>query len=321
MTRFDLAPLANQFVVGQAPASKSSRRFNEPSASVPFASVKSKSLFVQVTEKVKRFYRNISTLDSPLEEKRPKVFDSVILNLSVNVPLRVIDHFMDIFFAKLIVRAKRIAVDSGARFDMPINLTVKGAKLDAGNHHCSNFAVTFQKTHDSNLTRVSRSKMPTLAEVHVPSLAADKSIVNFNLAGHLRQRSVLHSLADSVKNEPRAFLGHAKGTRQFAGTNAVLRVGDEPDSSQPPIEANRRIFHDGAYLNAELLFAGLTFPKVTRKQIRHLATIAIRAFNAVRPAKLHQEIRSVFRVSKVNDCLLQGLGEFAFVCHGERIVA
>ncbi len=67
MTRC-LLPFANQFVIGKAFASERSRSFNKPISISSFASVESKSLFVQVSEKVKRFSRNVSTLDRPFEQ-------------------------------------------------------------------------------------------------------------------------------------------------------------------------------------------------------------------------------------------------------------
>src|SRR5205807_5673506 len=102
-----LRPLADQFFVSQATASKSRSRFHEPISVSSFASIESKSLFVQVSEQVKRFYCNVSTFNASLE-KRPEVFHRIGMNLSVNVPLRVIDNAVNVFLVKLIVRAKRV---------------------------------------------------------------------------------------------------------------------------------------------------------------------------------------------------------------------
>src|SRR5437899_6143925 len=60
-----LRPLAGQFVISKAFASKSSRRFHEPISISSFASVESETLFVEVAEQVKRFYANVSTFDHP----------------------------------------------------------------------------------------------------------------------------------------------------------------------------------------------------------------------------------------------------------------
>ena len=117
-------PLANQFVVGKAFASESSRRFHKPISISSFASIESKSLFVQVSEKVKRFYRNVSASDRPFE-KRPKVFNSVSVNLSVNVLFRVVNYIVNVVLAKRTVRAQRVSVDHRTLLNMLMNFTLK----------------------------------------------------------------------------------------------------------------------------------------------------------------------------------------------------
>src|SRR5207249_942928 len=77
-----LRPFADQFFVSKASASKSRSRFHEPISISPLASVESKSLFVQISEQVKRFYRNVSTLNASLQQ-RPKVLNSLSVNLTV----------------------------------------------------------------------------------------------------------------------------------------------------------------------------------------------------------------------------------------------
>ena len=194
-------------------------------------------------------------------------------------------------------------------------------RFGARNYHSANFAaVPFQQAHDSNLASVPRAKIPTLAGVHVPRFAADVGFIDFNLAAQFAKRSGLHSLADSVKHEPCALLSHAERPRQFARANAVLRVSNEPDSRKPLVEANRRIFHDGANLDAKLLLTGFAFPKATGGQIRHFAAVTRRAFNAVRPAHLGEKVSAVLSIRKVNDCLLQSLGEFGLFLHGEAMI-
>lgn len=319
MTRSRFRFLADQFFISKAFASERSRRFYKPISVSSFAGIKSKSLFIQVSEKVKRFYGNVSTFDRPFEQ-RPKVFNSVSVNMTVHIFIRVIDYMMDIFFAKLIVRAKRITVDGRALLNMLAHFTVKHSPFGSLDNHSANFAVSLKQTHDSNLASVSRAKVSAFAHVHVSSLAANVGFVNFDFAAQFVERSGLHRLADSVQNKPCALLSHAKRARQFAGTNAVLRVGNEPDRSHPSIEADRRIFHDAANLDAKLFLTGFAFPKAAGRKIRDFAAFAVRALNAVRPAKLHQEIRGVFRVSKVDDCLLKGLREFSSFLHGEAML-
>ena len=68
MTRLCFRFLADQFFISKAFASERSRRFHKPISVSSFASVESKSLFVQISEKVKRFYRNISASNATVSE-------------------------------------------------------------------------------------------------------------------------------------------------------------------------------------------------------------------------------------------------------------
>src|SRR2546430_8133833 len=76
MAGFRLQHLASQFIKSKALASDSERSLNESVGIGCFASVESKALFVQVSKKVKRFYRNVSAFDRAFQ-KRPKGFNPV----------------------------------------------------------------------------------------------------------------------------------------------------------------------------------------------------------------------------------------------------
>src|SRR6266496_2005717 len=210
MTRLCFRFLADQFFISKAFASKRSRRFYKPISISSFAGVESKSLFVKITEQVKRFYRNVSTFDGSFQ-KRPKVFNRISMNLAIHVFIRVIDYVMDIFAVEFVVRAKRVGVHSGAAFNVSVDFTMKHAALGSFDNHSSDFAaMSLQQTHHGNLASVPRTKILALAHVHVPRLAADVGFVNLNFAGQFAKRSVLHGLADSVKHKPCALLSHAK---------------------------------------------------------------------------------------------------------------
>ena len=81
------------------------------------AIVETKSLLIEITEKMKRFYRNIRAIDSALQQT-PEVFDAVSVNDSVNVSLRMIDHLMSVFILKVPVRAQRVRVNMRTRFNV-----------------------------------------------------------------------------------------------------------------------------------------------------------------------------------------------------------
>src|SRR5437763_1014687 len=79
----------DQFFISEATASERSSRFHEPISISPFAGIESKGLFIQVTEKMKRLDRNVSAFDRPFQQ-RPKVFNALSVNLTVNVLFSVI---------------------------------------------------------------------------------------------------------------------------------------------------------------------------------------------------------------------------------------
>src|SRR6185312_15498849 len=96
----------------------------KPFAVIALATVKAKRLFVKVFEKMKWLDSYIRAFDASLE-KRPKVFDSVSVNLSINVLLSVIDNAVNVFLSKLIVGAQRVCIDIRSGFDVLSNLAVK----------------------------------------------------------------------------------------------------------------------------------------------------------------------------------------------------
>jgi hypothetical protein len=61
------------------------------------ASVETKNLFVNVTEKMERLDRNISSMQLTFQQ-RPKVLKPVSVDLSANVSLQVIHDLMHVLF-------------------------------------------------------------------------------------------------------------------------------------------------------------------------------------------------------------------------------
>ena len=168
---------------------------------------------------------------------------------------------------------------------------------------------TLQRTRE--VPSVLRSKSPrtadfanhtgaflTFAFVYVARLCADVRFVCFDATGHLASEAVLHRQADTVKQKPSSLLGDAKRTMQLVGRNAVLRVRNQPERAEPFVQTNRRIFHDGANLDRELLIGRAMFalPNPARGNKRNLFVMAARAsYNAVRPADAdHKFQRPVF---------------------------
>lgn len=64
-----------------------------------------------------------------------------------------------------------------------------------------------------------------------------------------------------MHQEPSRFLSDAKRAMNLIGAYPVLRGSDHPDSAEPLVEADRRIFHKRAHLNREHLLARLALPR------------------------------------------------------------
>ncbi len=314
--------LAGQFVKGQALASQGRSRFHEPISIGSFASIESETLFIEISEQVKRFDADVSTLDHPLQQT-PKVLNSVRVDLSVNVSLRVIDNAVNISVVKAIIRRMLVAVDVRAFFDMLTDSWLQNLSASSRNDHSPDFAaVSFKQAHDSNLPDETCSRQfGSLAFVHIASESADESFVNLDVSRQFAERIVLHCLADSMKQKPRALLSNTKRAMDFVRANAVLCVGDQPDAREPLIKADRRVFHDRPYLDTELFLTGFAFPEATRRKIRQFLARAHRTLNAVRPAHLRKKVYAVISIREVQDRLLQSLWKVTLFRHSERMLA
>jgi len=58
-----------------------------------FPKVVPEHLFIQISEQVERLHADVCTLELMLEQT-PEVFESVCVNPSINVPLRMIDNLV-----------------------------------------------------------------------------------------------------------------------------------------------------------------------------------------------------------------------------------
>jgi hypothetical protein len=92
-------------------ASKNRNRFHEPISVSSLGCVESRSLFIEITEKVKRFYRNVGAWNGPLQQT-PEVFNAVRVNVTINVLFSVDHYVVDVAIANLTVRARNVGVDA-----------------------------------------------------------------------------------------------------------------------------------------------------------------------------------------------------------------
>jgi hypothetical protein len=183
--------------------------------------------------------------------------------------------------------------------------------------------VPFEQAHDGDLAHSARAgdDASLLAIVHETSASADVGFVSLNLSAHLVEAAALHGEPDAVQEEPRRLLRHANRPRQFAGANTVLRAGEQPDGRQPLIEADRRVFHDGADLHGELLLRVLIFaaPDAARFDEVNVHAATGRAGDGViLPAELDGGSQADIRVSEIPDSFLECFGP-VLSCHTESM--
>src|SRR5690606_14671689 len=69
-----------------------------------------------------------------------------------------------------------------------------------------------------------------------------------------RSRTV-HGLADTMAEEPSAFIGHAQHAGHLSGAHTLLGSGHDMRGEQPFVQRDMAALHDGASANGELVAA------------------------------------------------------------------
>jgi len=278
-------------------------------------------LFVQIPEQVERFHVHVSSLEAALEQT-PEVFESVGVNLSINVGLSMVyDLVLESLVLESLIGHERIGIDGAACLDVGANLGLQVMLPASGNDVRANLATTLQNAHDSgfSLDATVCDFLAALVGVHEASRATNKGFVYFNfLAAAAQPHSVLRmqSKANAVHHKPSGLLGDSQSAGHFVGTDAVLSVHDEPNGNHPLVHAERRVLKNSAYLDGELLLATLAEPLTARRDKRVFSTLAAWASDrAIWPAQLHGIVKRALRVREESDCFLQCLGKLECVCH------
>src|ERR1043166_6405854 len=122
-----------------------------------------------------------------------------------------------------VIRNVIVSMDASALLNVSLNVRLQGVHASISYYMRSHFAVSHKPAQPNHLPPAATAAMLAFAFVHVASKTADKSLVNFNVAGKLLKGSGLHRLADSVKQKPRALLSHAYRTVNFIRANPILR--------------------------------------------------------------------------------------------------
>jgi hypothetical protein len=280
-----------------------------------FPQVEAEHLLIQIPEEMKGFHAHVGTFDSALQQA-PEVFESVGVNLPVNVFLGMVNHMMlEILVFQSLIGKQRIGVNRAASLDVMANLSLKVMLAASGNHHCANFSATFHDAEHGSLILHAAfgNHALVLVGVHESGSTTDEGFVYFYLrttATEFRTGIALHRKADSVEHEPCGLLSDAKSAGHFVRTHAILAVGNHPHCDKPLIERQCRIFKDGSNLHRKLTMSmdalALPFPLILKEYCIFTATCRASHF-AIRPAHFDHEGKAIIGICEVNDGLLKCL--------------
>jgi hypothetical protein len=173
------------------------------------------------------------------------------------------------------------------------------------NHGRSYFAAALEHSHYDGL--LERVILP-LRCMHVPSLAADHSFIDFNFSRELAPVLSLMGEPDAMQHEPSGLLTHSESAANLPRRDTVLGIRDEPHCRKPFIQAERAILKNRSNLDGELAFRVVraTLPAEMLFEKTYADAPAGRAFhNAVRPSLGGKKLQTVFRTCKINDCFLK----------------
>jgi len=280
-----------------------------------FAEVVAENLFVKVAKKMERLDRNIGSLQLALEQA-PEVFETIGVNLSVNVLFGMVDHLMlETMILESLIGHERVGVDRATGLDVSANIGLQGMFLAIANDSGANLATTLQNAHDGGLVFGASLSNPALAliSVHEASRTANESFVYFNLAigtTEFEERAILHCQTNAVEHEPCALLSDAKSATNLIGTDAVLAIGNHPNSDEPLVQTNRRILENSPDLHAKLALGmnALALPFVLILEEHGILAATSGAGNdAIGPANLDHELQAVLRAGEVQHGLLESL--------------
>jgi len=272
-----------------------------------FAVVVPKALLIEVAKQMEWLNAYIRPVDTTLQQ-RPEVLKPVGVDTAVDVFNGMVNNLMRIVPSQSFIGKKSISVESSTSLNMLLYFRLKSGLLAVWDNCGVNLTAALKDAHDSSLILgASTSDATGLdAQVHVTGLAADESLISFNLTRELDGRVVVQGHTDAVKHEPSRLLGDTKSTGHFAGANPILAVAENPISAHPLIEPKGGILEDRSNLETELFLASRAKPDLAGRDERVLLRPAARARNyTVREAQIERILESTVGVREVDDCLLE----------------
>ncbi len=302
--------LADHLLVREPAPNDVSHDGDEPFGVRHLPRVEPKGLLVQVPEQVERFDTHVRPAQRALQE-RPEVFQAVRVDLALSILLGVVNHFVDVVCAELVVGRQRIGEHLGPRLDVLANLRGEDATAHVRNVPEDHAAMSigtmpFEQAHDGGLPHAARSLdlAGAFRLVHEAGATADEGFVGFDVAAELGERPALHGEPDALEHKPCGLLRDAERTVQFVTADPVFAVNQHPRGGQPLFERDRRVLEDGPGLEGErrTRMARIALPHARLSKPCDLLGPALRTLHrAVRPAQFNHELPTMFEVGEVED--------------------
>ena len=275
-----------------------------------FAVVESEGLFVKVAEKMKRFDRHIRARDAALEQ-RPEVLKAVRVYAAIYVLNGMIHNLVRVIGSESLIGKQGIGVESRASFDMLADFALQCGLFAIRYDRGANLPAALQDAHDSSLVLGASSGNPALAltQVHVSRLAADERFVYFDFASEFASKEIiLDSKPKALQHEPCRLLSDTQSAVNLHTGDAVLAIDQQPKSSHPLIESERRILKNCSQFQCELFLAFVAKPDAASLNKRVLGLAATGANNlAIGPAEFLCVLESAVWIGEVNDGFLESV--------------
>jgi hypothetical protein len=305
--------LSGQLLVGQALVHDGAHYMGEAKPVVLFPIVEAEGLLVQIAEHVERVNADVGAFDGALQEA-PEAFESVGVDQAIDIPLSVVNDAMMEVLGQSTVAAPLVGVERGTMLDVLMDVAVQGLGVDVlddvGDDGGS--VVVVGALHDAQHgdfgTHASLlDNSLALGLVHVLAEPTDESLVGFDVAAHLLEAFGLHGKPDTAKHEPRGFLGNAQTTRHFIGADAVLGIGQHPDSGKPLVQTERGVLENRSHLHRELLAASAAFPDAPSLEEHRVGRVTVSALDTIRPAQELKELERDIGISEVRHRFAESL--------------
>jgi hypothetical protein len=265
---------------------------------------------------VERFNGNIGAFQSALY-KAPEIFQSISVNLPVNVLFGVVNDPMSVFLVQSPIGMAIIGRELGAVFDVISNKCLQNVTFSILENLSSHFTAALQNSTNDNFIgspfwQSGLSQFSAFVFVHESGLTADEGFVNFDVPLKFSRVFILHCESDSVKHEPCGFLSDTDCAVNLVRANTVLAVGNHPRSSEPFIKTDWTIFKNGSDFDAELFLGvfGLALPNAASRNEFHVLASASWTGDTIGPTLRHKMIQAVVGIGVKDDCGLQGLRLF-----------